>query len=99
MIDDVAGLNGDGERKADGGAVGLEGRVAPVAMILGFKRVAGESNRGRDSRHHFMSERAHVEEWLIGGDLQRKCGLGGLPGDVLDEAWPACDSVDRVKDA
>ena len=46
-----------------------------------------------------MSERAHVEEWLIGGDLQRKCGLGGLPGDVLDEAGPACDSVDRVKDA
>src|SRR6185437_7093298 len=54
--------------------IGLEGRIAPVALILHLESVAVEPGSDKTAGREFVLQRAYVEERLIRADPARELG-------------------------
>ena len=89
----------DRERQVDRRAVGLERRVAPVALVLGLERLSLHPHLDLDAGRHLVQDRAHVAERLVRRDTRRKRALGAVAVDQLDDARTAGARLDRMQHA
>ena len=55
----------DGEGQRDRGAVGLVGRVAPIAVVFGLEDLPGEVDARAPTQAHGIGHRRDVEEGLV----------------------------------
>ena len=78
---------GNGERCS----VSLERGVAPVALVLHFKRLAFHGHPGEHAGSGLRCDGTDIEEWLMGRDKFRESVPGDAPVDMFNRHGLARD--------